>query len=184
MIGIAWGGAIARVEVSIDSGAWHRANLVTAGPHGGPTQGLAWKFWTYDWGHVPSGRHTVTSRATGADGAIQPSPDDPVIADRRTYWEANQHITRTILYSRRRLTPGVGGGAQRGTSCRACAPPLLSSRSRAGHESVCHRGADHGGRGGLAADVDGHLRVVQSRVPERHPRCRPRRRRGASAGGG
>ena len=97
VIGIAWAGAIARVEVSIDGGPWRPANLVTDGAQGGPTQGLAWKFWTYDWGQVPSGRHTVTSRAVRTDGAIQPSPDDPVIADRRTYWEANQHITRTIL---------------------------------------------------------------------------------------
>ena len=101
MIGVAWGGAIARVDVSIDGGPWRQANLVTdgphGGPHGGPTQGLAWKFWTYDWGQVPSGRHTVTSRAVRADGAIQPSPNDPIIADRRTYWEANQQISRTIL---------------------------------------------------------------------------------------
>ena len=45
----------------------------------------------------PAGHHTVTSRAIDTHGAIQPAPDDPIITDRRTYWEANQQITRTIL---------------------------------------------------------------------------------------
>jgi DMSO/TMAO reductase YedYZ molybdopterin-dependent catalytic subunit len=97
VIGVAWGGSIARVEVSIDGGSWRQAHVVKDGPQGGPTQGLAWKFWTYDWGQAPSGRHTVTSRAIDRHGAIQPAPDDPVITNRRTYWEANQHITRTIV---------------------------------------------------------------------------------------
>jgi hypothetical protein len=39
----------------------------------------------------------VTSRAIDAHGNVQPAPSDPVIADRRTYWEANQYITRTIV---------------------------------------------------------------------------------------
>jgi DMSO/TMAO reductase YedYZ molybdopterin-dependent catalytic subunit len=97
VVGVAWGGAIARVEVSIDGGPWRRANVVKPGPHGGPSKGLAWKFWTYDWGQALSGRHTVASRAIDTHGAIQPAPDDPNITNRRTYWEANQHITRTIV---------------------------------------------------------------------------------------
>jgi hypothetical protein len=97
VIGVAWGGAIARVEVSVDGGPWRQARVVKVGPHGGPSQGLAWKFWTYDWGQVRNGRHTVASRAIATDGAMQPAPNDPVITDRRTYWEANQQITRTIV---------------------------------------------------------------------------------------
>jgi hypothetical protein len=51
-----------------------------------------------NWGRAPSGTHTVTSRAIDTHGAIQPAPDDPTITNRRrTYWEANQHITRTIV---------------------------------------------------------------------------------------
>ncbi len=97
VIGVAWGGTIARVEVSVDGGPWHTARVVDAGKHGGSEQGQAWKFWTYDWGRARPGRHTVSSRAIDAHGAVQPQPDDPVIADRRTYWEANQQITRTIV---------------------------------------------------------------------------------------
>ncbi|WP_426247332.1 molybdopterin-dependent oxidoreductase [Nocardioides sp. LHG3406-4] len=97
VIGVAWGGAIARVEVSIDGGPWRRARVVDSRSRGGSVRGLAWKFWTYDWGKAPSGRHTVTSRAIDTHGAVQPAPTDPVITERRTYWEANQHITRTIV---------------------------------------------------------------------------------------
>ncbi|WP_217493896.1 molybdopterin-dependent oxidoreductase [Humibacillus sp. DSM 29435] len=97
VIGVAWGGTIARVEVSIDGGPWRQARVVKGGRHGDPDQGLAWKLWTFDWGRARSGRHTVASRAIDVNGAVQPKPDDPVIADRRTYWEANQQITRTIV---------------------------------------------------------------------------------------
>ncbi len=97
VIGVAWGGAIDRVEVSIDGGAWREAHVVKADARDCPRQGLAWTFWTYDWGHARRGRHTVASRAIDTHGRIQPAPDDPVIADRRTYWEANQHITRAIV---------------------------------------------------------------------------------------
>ncbi len=97
VIGVAWGGPVARVEVSIDGGPWRRARVVDSDSRGGPSKALAWNFWTYDWGRAPAGRHTVASRAIDAHGAIQPAPDDPIIADRRTYWEANQQITRTII---------------------------------------------------------------------------------------
>jgi len=97
VIGVAWGGPVARVEVSIDDGPWRRAHVVDPDSRGGPARALAWNFWTYDWGRAAAGRHTVTSRAIDANGAIQPAPNDPIIADRRTYWEANQQITRTII---------------------------------------------------------------------------------------
>lgn len=94
--GIAWGGSIARVEVSIDGGAWHQASVVDPDSRGGPSRNVAWNFWTYEWGEAPSGIHTVASRAIDTHGAVQPTPDDPVITNRRTYWEANQQITRSI----------------------------------------------------------------------------------------
>jgi DMSO/TMAO reductase YedYZ molybdopterin-dependent catalytic subunit len=99
VIGVAWGGSISAVEVSIDGGPWHRAHVYgsESESHRGSSQGLAWRFWTYDWGTVPSGRHTVTSRAIDRHGTVQPAPDAPIIADRRTYWEANGHITRTVV---------------------------------------------------------------------------------------
>jgi hypothetical protein len=45
----------------------------------------------------PAGEHTITSRAYDKDGNIQPSPDDPYVASRRTIWENNGYITRQVL---------------------------------------------------------------------------------------
>jgi hypothetical protein len=44
-----------------------------------------------------AGQHGVTSRAFDADGNVQPAPDDPFLASRRTFWESNGHITRQVL---------------------------------------------------------------------------------------
>ena len=41
----------------------------------------------------------VTSRATDADGNVQPAPDDPLLAGKQTYWEANGQITRRVQIS-------------------------------------------------------------------------------------
>jgi DMSO/TMAO reductase YedYZ molybdopterin-dependent catalytic subunit len=97
VIGVAWGGSIAAVEVSIDSGPWTRAHVVHPDTRKDTSAGLAWNFWTYDWGTPTSGRHTVASRAIDIHTAVQPAPDDPLIADRRTYWENNGQITRTVV---------------------------------------------------------------------------------------
>jgi hypothetical protein len=32
-------------------------------------------------------------------GIVQPSPEDPLIAKKRTYWESNGHVTRRIQLS-------------------------------------------------------------------------------------
>jgi DMSO/TMAO reductase YedYZ molybdopterin-dependent catalytic subunit len=97
VIGVAWGGSIADVEVSIDGGPWKPAHLSHSDHAEHSSAGLAWRFWTYDWGTPRSGRHTVASRAIDTHGAVQPAPDDPIIADKRTYWESNGQITRTVV---------------------------------------------------------------------------------------
>jgi hypothetical protein len=60
---------------------------------------LAWRFWGIAWGTPAAGEHQITSRAIDIDGSIQPSPDDPFLASRRTFWENNGQITRRILIS-------------------------------------------------------------------------------------
>ena len=57
---------------------------------------MAWRFWTFVWGSR-RGPAPVTSRAFDANGDVQPAPDDPFLASRRTYWENNGHITRRVL---------------------------------------------------------------------------------------
>ncbi len=89
--GAAWGADIARVEVRIDDGPWRNATLGE-----GRDDPLTWTFWQMDW-DAPSGEHTVTSRAIGADGDVQPAPDDPVLVQKITYWESNGQVTREIM---------------------------------------------------------------------------------------
>ena len=43
------------------------------------------------WWTPASGEHQITSRAFDVDGNIQPAPNDPFLASRRTFWEANGH---------------------------------------------------------------------------------------------
>ena len=89
--GMAWGPApIAAVEVRVDDGAWTRATLT--GPDKSP---FAWRFWQLDWPATP-GEHSITSRAIDSAGSVQPAMDDPLIANKKTYWESNGQITRHI----------------------------------------------------------------------------------------
>ena len=91
VMGAAWGAPIGGVEVQIDDDPWQAATLTD-----GEGSEYAWVFWTFDWGSPDAGEHTVTSRATDVDGNVQPAPDDPLIANKATFWEANGHITRRV----------------------------------------------------------------------------------------
>ncbi|MEX0852200.1 MAG: sulfite oxidase [Bauldia sp.] len=91
IVGVAWGAPIDKVEVRIDDGPWTAATI----DHSEEAE-FAWKFWSLDWPSPPSGEHSVTSRAIGANGVVQPAMDDPLIAKKHTYWEANGQITRRI----------------------------------------------------------------------------------------
>lgn len=92
--GAAWGGPVARVEVAIDGGPWQKALIdrTNDAPH-------AWKIWTLDWRNPTPGEHTITSRAIGRDGTMQPAPTDPIIAGKKTYWESYGQVTRKIRIS-------------------------------------------------------------------------------------
>jgi DMSO/TMAO reductase YedYZ molybdopterin-dependent catalytic subunit len=89
--GAAWGAPVERVEVRIDEGPWMSASIDEGQEHE-----FAWKFWHVDWADPAAGEHRISSRAIDKDGNVQPAPDDWRIAGKRTYWEANQQITRTI----------------------------------------------------------------------------------------
>ncbi len=87
----AWGAPVAGVEVRIDEGPWLAATLTA-----GQQAEFAWAFWTYDWGTPTPGEHSITSRAIAVDGAVQPAPDDPVLAGKKTFWESTGQITRRV----------------------------------------------------------------------------------------
>jgi len=95
IFGAAWGAPVSRVDVRIDDGPWRRARLHRRLGRAG-SSGFAWRFWTFDWGHPAPGDHAVTSRAYDENGHVQPAPQDPVIANRRTFWENNGQITRHV----------------------------------------------------------------------------------------
>jgi hypothetical protein len=82
--GAAWGGPVAKVEVTIDSRAWKPATIDPA--YSAP---YAWKLWTIDWPNPPSGEHSITSRAIDQGGIVQAAPTDPSIARKKTYGRAS-----------------------------------------------------------------------------------------------
>jgi DMSO/TMAO reductase YedYZ molybdopterin-dependent catalytic subunit len=89
--GMAWGPTpIAAVEVKIDSGPWMKATLAVS-----DKPPFAWRFWHIDWPATP-GEHAITSRAIDTAGNVQPAMEDPIIANKKTYWESNGQITRHV----------------------------------------------------------------------------------------
>jgi hypothetical protein len=94
IIGAAWGAPIARVEVKIDDGPWREAEIDSS-----EEAPFAWKVWHLDWPDPMAGEHSVTSRAIDVDGNVQPSADDPWIANKHTYWESTGQVTRRVRTS-------------------------------------------------------------------------------------
>jgi DMSO/TMAO reductase YedYZ molybdopterin-dependent catalytic subunit len=101
IMGAAWGARIAAVEVQIDNGRWMTADLDDrrSFKSGGSRDrnDFAWRFWSFDWGKPSAGKHTVRSRAFDVDGNMQPTPDDPYLASRVTFWENNGQIARQVV---------------------------------------------------------------------------------------
>lgn len=94
VMGAAWGADIERVEVQIDGGEWQLAELGEG--EGDP---FTWTFWELAWSDPGAGEHDVRSRAVDTAGNVQPAPSDPVIANKHTYWESNEQVTRRVRIS-------------------------------------------------------------------------------------
>ena len=91
IVGAAWGAPIRRVEVQIDGGPWVPATIDRS-----EEAEFAWNIWSLAWANPALGEHTIASRAIDAQGDVQPAPDDPRLAKKRTYWESNGQVTRRI----------------------------------------------------------------------------------------
>lgn len=92
--GAAWGAPIARVEVRIDEGPWTPATIDWS-----DDAPYAWKIWSVDWPSPTVGERRITSRAIDTAGNVQPPLTDPVIANKKTYWESFGQVTRRVQIS-------------------------------------------------------------------------------------
>lgn len=97
LTGAAWsdGTPLKSVEVKVGDGPWQPA-VIEKKPARGLDAKFTWSFWHFDWPSPPPGEHTVVSRATDADGRVQPAVDDPTMKKKATYWEANQQWVRKL----------------------------------------------------------------------------------------
>ncbi len=77
--GVAWAQhvGVSRVQVRVDGGAWNDARL------GEDATIDAWRQWSWDW-PATAGQHTLTVRATDANGVLQTSTVSDVIPDGAT----------------------------------------------------------------------------------------------------
>lgn len=86
------------VEVRVDDGPWRAAALDRLN-----TQ-YSWKLFTHEWTGLAPGEHTIVSRVTDANGAVQ--PDEAELRSKKTRWENNGQFPR-------RFVVGAPGGQTR-----------------------------------------------------------------------
>ena len=77
------------VDVKIDDGPWQRATLDPAN-----TQ-YSWKLFSYRWEGATPGEHTLVSRATDANGMVQPTAEE--LSRKKTFLEDNSQFPRKVM---------------------------------------------------------------------------------------
>jgi DMSO/TMAO reductase YedYZ molybdopterin-dependent catalytic subunit len=77
------------VEVKVDNGPWQRATLDPAN-----TQ-FSWKLFTFRWEGATPGEHTLVSRATDANGVVQPTVEE--LGRKKTFLEDNSQSPRKVM---------------------------------------------------------------------------------------
>ena len=77
------------VEVKVDDGPWQRATLDPANTK------YSWKLFTYRWESATPGEHTLVSRATDANGIVQPTAEE--LARKKTFLEDNSQHPRKVM---------------------------------------------------------------------------------------
>ena len=76
------------VEVKIDDGPWQPAAIDAS------LSKYSWKLFTYEWKGASAGAHTLVSRATDANGEVQPTAEE--LENKKTFLEDNGQYPRTI----------------------------------------------------------------------------------------
>lgn len=80
--GVAWAQhrGIERVEVRVDGGRWHEAELAET------VSADTWRQWSWRWEDATPGEHELVVRATDTTGATQPEERSPAAPDGATGW--------------------------------------------------------------------------------------------------
>lgn len=83
------GTPIKSVEVKVDNGPWQPAELdaTTKDKYG-------WRLFTYAWKGATPGDHVIVSRATDANGRVQPTEED--LNTKKSFLEHNAQVPRKI----------------------------------------------------------------------------------------
>jgi DMSO/TMAO reductase YedYZ molybdopterin-dependent catalytic subunit len=79
------------VEVQIDNGPWRQAAIDPSHTK------YSWKLFTHNWEGASPGEHTLVSRATDAEGMMQPAASD--LKRKRTFLEDNAQFPRRVKIS-------------------------------------------------------------------------------------
>jgi DMSO/TMAO reductase YedYZ molybdopterin-dependent catalytic subunit len=83
------GAPLKSVEVKIDDGSWQKAALASSN-----TQ-FSWKLFTYRWEGATPGEHTLVSRVTDAEGAVQPTLEE--LKRKKTFLQDNSQFPRKVM---------------------------------------------------------------------------------------
>jgi len=83
------GAPLKSVEVKIDDGPWQKAALASSN-----TQ-FSWKLFTYRWEGATPGEHTLVSRVTDAEGAVQPTLEE--LKRKKTFLQDNSQFPRKVM---------------------------------------------------------------------------------------
>ena len=80
------------VEVKVDEGPWAPATLDKSNTQFG------WKLFSFVWNGATPGEHTLVSRATDANGVVQPTQAE-LTATKKTFLEDNSQYPRKVMIS-------------------------------------------------------------------------------------
>lgn len=76
------------VEVKIDDGPWQQATLDPKNTR------FSWKLFSLKWDGAKPGEHTIVSRVTDAEGAVQPTLDE--LKRKKTFLQDNSQFPRKV----------------------------------------------------------------------------------------
>jgi len=77
------------VEVKVDNGPWQRTTLDPANSQ------YSWKLFSFRWTGATPGEHTIVSRATDANGVVQPTAEE-LTRKKKTFLEDNSQFPRKV----------------------------------------------------------------------------------------